>query len=233
MSKQSSKVTKGRSSKKLNPTVTVALIAFIGTLATALFSSPVIIAWLQRTPAPPAQTSPPSTTPALSVQTNPPSTTPTISSEIPTPSSTASVSVVSGGDEGCLAQFLLQNNIDPTKRQINIEVGAHNQYYNLSNQDISGQSFIGPFGIKLTQYGKMIAALSFLYFPESNLFKITSLVDANCKDVAEYSNTTQGGDRNALNSYEDLKIQLAEGTFVLSPISYGTGYFYFDFTESE
>jgi len=233
MSKQSSKVTKGRSSKKLNPTVTVALIALIGTLATALFSSPVIIAWLQRTPAPPAQTSPPSTTPALSVQTNPPSTTPTISSEIPTPSSTASVSVVSGGDEGCLAQFLLQNNIDPTKRQINIEVGAHNQYYHLSNQDISGQSFIGPFGIKLTQYGKMIAALSFLYFPESNLFKITSLVDANCKDVAEYSNTTQGGDRNALNSYEDLKIQLAEGTFVLSPISYGTGYFYFDFTESE
>jgi hypothetical protein len=233
MPKQSSKRVTKIPSKKLNPTITVALIALVGTLLTALFSSPVIIAWLQRTPAPPAQTSPPSTTPALSVQTNPPSTTPIISGEIPTPSSTASVSVVSGGDEGCLAQFLLQNNIDPTKRQINIEVGAHNQYYNLSNQDISGQSFIGPFGIKLTQYGKMIAALSFLYFPESNLFKITSLVDANCKDVAEYSNTTQGGDRNALNSYEDLKIQLAEGTFLFSPISYGTGYFYFDFTESE
>jgi len=233
MPKQSSKVSKDRSSKKLDPTITVALIALAGTLAAALFSSPVIIAWLQRTPAPPAQTSPPSTTPALSVQTNLPSTTPTISNETPEPSSTSFVSVATGGDEGCLAQFFSQNNIDPTKRQINIEVGAHNQIYYLSNQDLSSQSVIGPFGIKLTQYGKMIAALSFLYFPESGLFKITSLVDANCKDVAEYSNTTQGGDRNALNYSDDLKIQLAEGTFVLSPISYGTGYFAFDFTESK
>ena len=176
---------------------------------------------------------PTSIEPALSIQTNPPSTTSTISNETPKPSSTSFVSVAPGDDEGCLAQFLLQNNIDPTKRQINIEVGTRGQQYNLPNEDLSSQSVIGPFGVKLTQYGKMVAALSFLYFPESGLFKITSLVDANCKDVAEYSNTAQGGDRNALNYSDDLKIQLAEGTFVLSPISYGTGYFYFSFTESK
>jgi len=233
MPKQSSKVLKDRSSKKLDPTITVALIALAGTLAAALFSSPVIIAWIQRTPAPSVQTNPPSTTPALSIQTNPPSTTPTISNEIPTPSSTSSASVASGSDEDCLTQFLSQNNIDPTKRQIDIEVGAESQRYYFSTQDLTNQNIIGPFGIQLTQNGRMIAALSMLIFPESGLLKITSFVDSNCQNVTEYSNTTQGGDPNVIGNFSDaLKIQLAEGTFILSPY-FNKVYLSFDFKESK
>jgi len=233
MPKQSSKVSKDRSSKKLNPAITVALIALVGTLVTALFSSPVIIAWLQKTPAPSVQTNSPSTTPALSVQTNPPSATSTISNETPKPSSTSFVSVAIGGDEGCLAQFLSQNNIDPTKRQIDIEVGAESQRYYFSNQDLTNQNIIGPFGIQLTQYGRMIAAFSILIFPESGFLKITSFVDSNCQNVTEYSNTTQGGDPNVIVNFSDaLKIQLAEGTFILSPY-FNKVYLSFDFTESK
>jgi len=231
MPKRSSKITKDRSSKKLDPAITVALIALVGTLVTALFSSPVIIAWLQRTPAPPAQINPTSTVSVFSVQTNTPLVIPTISNETPTSSFTATASVVPGGDEGCLAQFLLQNNIDPTKRQIDIEVGAESQRYYFSNQELTNQNIIGPFGIQLTQYGRMIAALSMLIFPESGLLKITAFVDSNCQNVAEYSNTTQGGDPNVLVNFRDaLKIQLAEGTFILSPY-FNTSYLSFDFTE--
>jgi hypothetical protein len=43
MPKQSSKETKDRSPKKLDTTIIVALIALVGTLVTALFSSPVIV----------------------------------------------------------------------------------------------------------------------------------------------------------------------------------------------
>jgi len=233
MPRQSSKVTKDRSSKKLDPAITVALIALVGTLVTALFSSPVIIAWLQRTPAPPAQINPTSTVSVFSVQTNTPLVIPTISNETPTSSFTATASVVPGGDDGCLTQYFSQNNIEPA-RQISIELGAYHQDYVISSQDLSSQTFIGPFGINLTQNGKMIAALSFLYFPSSDLFKITSLVDTNCQNVVEYSNTTQGGDRNALRNYYDaLRIQLSEGTFVLSPEFFGGNLFQFDFTKSE
>jgi len=242
MPKRSSKVTKDRSSKKLDPAITVALIALVGTLVTALFSSPVIIAWLQRTPVPSAQTSPPissvtnsspTRTPAPSAQTSAPISTVTDSSPTTKISPTASVPDTAGGTADCLAQFFSQNNIEPA-RQINIEAGAYHQDYVISSQDLSSPTFIGPFGINLTQNGKMIAALSFLYFPSSDLFKITSLVDTNCQDVVEYSNTTQGGDRNALRNYYDaLRIQLSEGTFVLSPEFFGGNLFQFDFTKSE
>ena len=196
MPKQSSKETKGRSSRKLDTTIIVALIALFGTLATALFSSPVIIAWIQRTPAPPAQTNP---TSSSSVDSNGAVNT----------SLTPLASVVTSGDEKCLTQYFAD--IDSAKLK-SIEVGAQ-QSVRLSSDELASKEFLGPFGIKLTQNGKMIGAFTILFFPDSKLFKLTSIVDSNCQPILGYSNTSNSGDPNAIRNFNKLLFQLAEAQF--------------------
>ena len=196
MPKQSSKETKGRSSRKLDTTIIVALIALVGTLATALFSSPVIIAWIQRTPAPPAQTNPPSSSSVDSSGTVETSLTPLSS-------------VVTSSDESCLKQYFAD--IDSAKLE-SIEVGA-DKYVYLSSDELASKEFLGPFGIKLTQNGKMIGAFTIIFFPDSKLFKLTSIVDSNCQPILGYSNTSNSGDPNAIRNFSHLLFQLAEARF--------------------
>jgi hypothetical protein len=198
------------SSRKVETSIIVALIALIGTVVTALFNSPVLLEWIRNKPTPTA----------LSAQTQPPSSS---SSSVPA----ASVPTLSGGDADCLQQYFAD--IDPI-RQISVEVGVTAQDYYLSSQNGSNQNFIGPFGIRLTQSGKMIAALSFLFFTDNHLFKITSLVDSTCQAVAEYSNTS-GGDRNAIQNSGFLKMQLSEGSFSLNFQFSGTDFFRFNFQQ--
>jgi hypothetical protein len=215
MPKQSSKVSKDRSSKKLDPAITVALIALVGTLAAALFSSPVLLALIQRTPVPPTQTSPPS---SLSVDS---------SGSVPT-SLTPLISVETSGDEKCLTQYLAD--IDPAKL-VSIEVGAYNQTVYLSSDELASKQFVGPFGVKLTQNGKFIGAFSFLFFPDSELFKLTSMVDSNCQPVSEYSNNTNSGDPNAIENYGNLLFQLTEARFDMDFQFNGTDYIWLSFRQ--
>ncbi|MCX6059807.1 MAG: hypothetical protein NTW69_16855 [Chloroflexi bacterium] len=196
MPKQSSKETKGGSSRKLDTTIIVALIALVGTLATALFSSPVIIAWIQRTPAPPAQTNPPSSSSVDSSGTVETSLTPLSS-------------VVTSSDESCLKQYFAD--IDSAKLG-SIEVGA-DKYVYLSSDEFASKEFLGPFGIKLTQNGKMIGAFTIIFFPDTKLFKLTSIVDSNCQPILGYSNTSNSGDPNAIRNFSHLLFQLAEARF--------------------
>jgi len=215
MPKQSSKRVRNSSSKKLDSAVIVALIALVGTLATVLFSSPVIIAWIQRTPASPTQT-------------NQASSLPTDSSETSRLPPVSSAPVASGGNEGCLTQFFAD--IDSAK-QITIEVGAYAQDFYLLSEELASNDFVGPMGIKFTQNGKMIAALSFLFFPDSELFKITSIVDSKCQPISEYSNTSSSGDPNAVENSDNLQFRLPEGTFVLGFQFSGIDFIRFDFRQ--
>lgn len=213
MPKQSSKETKGRSSRKLDTTIIVALIALVGTLATALFSSPVVIAWIQRTPEPPAQTSPPSSSsidPSGTVET----------------SLTPLVSVVTSGDEKCLTLYFTDIG---SAKLVPIEVGSIYQSVSLSNEDLS-KEFVGPFGIKLTQNGKMIGAFTFLLFRENDLVKLTSIVDSNCQKISEYSSTSNSGDPNAIVGVGDLLFQLAEARFDMK-FHHGSDYIALSFTQ--
>ena len=106
---------------------------------------------------------------------------------------------------------------------MSIEVGTTNQDYYILSQDLKNKDFHGPIGIRLTQNGKMIAALSFLFFSDSQLFKITSMVDSKCQAVVDYSNWSRGGDRNALQDSDTLEIVLAEGSFSMRFTFYGPG----------
>jgi hypothetical protein len=212
MPKQSSKETKDRSPKKLDTTIIVALIALVGTLVTALFSSPVIVAWIQRTP------------PTPPAQTNPTSSSSVDSSGTVNTSLTPLASIVTSGDEECLTQYFAD--IDSAKLK-SIEIGA-TQRVPLSSDELASKEFLGPFGIKLTQNGKMIGALTFLYFPQSQLFKLTSIVDSNCQPISEseYSNTSNSGDPNAIRNYYHLLFQLADAGFDLEFVLQGTDFWF-------
>ncbi len=210
MSKQPSpKNVKRPSSKKLDTTIIVALIALIGTIATALFNSPVILEWIRNKP----------TTTAASSQVQPPS-----NSSNPLPAAT--IPSQPGGDAGCLTQHFAD--IEPT-RQMSIEVGAELQDYRILSEDLAKKDFIGPIGIRLTQNAQMIAALSFVFFNDSHLFKITSVVDSNCQAVAQYSNVERGGDHNAIQDSDTLRMDLTQGSFSLRFIFWGPADFRFNF----
>lgn len=212
MSKQPSpKAVKKPASRKVDTTIIVALIALVGTIATALFNSPVILEWIRNKPA--------QTTVSPQIQAPNNSSNPIPFASAPPPS---------GGGADCLPQSF--TDIEPS-RQISIEVGASNQDYSILSQDLSKKDFIGPIGIRLTQNAKMIGALSFLFFNDSHIFKITSFVDSNCQAVANYSNVERGGDHNSLQDSETLKIELAQGSFSLRFIFWGPADFRFNFQQ--
>lgn len=131
-------------------------------------------------------------------------------------------------DAACLTQFFAD--ITPAN-QITIEVGVNAQDHYFSSQALANPDMIGPLGIRLTQNGNMIGALTFLFFPTSRLFKLTSLVDAHCQAVTEYSNFSRGGDPNALHDWDTLKLQVREGAFSLNFCFCGTDYFRFNFQQ--
>lgn len=194
-------------SRKVDTTIIVALIALIGTLGTALFNSPVILEWIRNKPAPTSSSQ------ALL---------PTNSSEsLPAPSLTE-------GNGDCLTQFFADIDL---ARQISIEVGVIDQAYPILSEDLSKKDFIGPIGIKLTQNGRMIAALSFVFFNDSHLFKITSIVDSTCQAITKYSNVDRGGDRNAIQDSDTLKVELIQGSYSLRFIYYGPSDFRFNFQQ--
>ena len=187
-------------SRKVDTTIIVALIALIGTLGTALFNSPVFLEWIRNKLAP--ATSP--------VQVRPTSNSP---NQMPV----ASIPLLSGGNADCLTEYFAD--IERT-RQIKIEVGELNHDYYILREDLTNKEFIGPLGIQLTQNAKMIAALSFIFFPDSHLFKISSFIDSSCQAISEYSDG-RGGDPNTLQDSDTLTFDLAEGSFTLRFVSYG------------
>ena len=194
-------------SKKVDTTIIVAVIALIGTLGTALFNSPVILERIRNKPAP-----------TSSSQAQPPTNS---SESLPT-------SALTEGDGDCLTQYFAD--IDLT-RQISIEVGVTDQDYPILREDLSKKDFIGPIGIKLTQNAKMIAALSFVFFNDSHMFKITSIVDSNCQAITKYSNVDRGGDHNAIQDSDTLKVELIQGSYSLRFIYYGPSDFHFNFQQ--
>lgn len=146
---------------------------------------------------------------------------PNIAPSIPPP---ASVSPLSRSSADCLQQYFAD--MDAT-RQMSIEVGDSAHDYYLSSENNSDQNLVGPFGIQLTQNGNMIGALTFLFFTDSHLFKITSVVDSNCQAVTNYSNATSAGDPNAIQNSETLNIQFAKDMFSLNFQFSGTDFFRF------
>jgi hypothetical protein len=67
----------------------------------------------------------------------------------------------------------------------------------------------GTVGIRLDALGSPIGALRFQFFPGSgDVFKIETVVDAQCRETQEFSNVSRASDKRTLQNYDTLRIQL-------------------------
>ena len=73
-----------------------------------------------------------------------------------------------------------------------------------------------PFGLLLTDGGEPVGAITFRFFPASEVFKVQSLVDADCHARQVSSLQPGQGPLDALPNYRDVRIDLMGTTYVLN-----------------
>jgi hypothetical protein len=86
-----------------------------------------------------------------------------------------------------------------------------------SDQDVIGphQSKAEPFVLVLTEGGATIAELRLRFFPENELFRVESAVDAECEELGGLSNLDRGGEPRVLQNFDTLGIRTATGDYAL------------------
>ncbi|MFC1976336.1 hypothetical protein ACFLXQ_08045 [Chloroflexota bacterium] len=114
-------------------------------------------------------------------------------------------------ESSCVDQYLADIGED---KQISLEEGVRAGDLFISTQELTNNNQSGLLGVRLTQNGEIIAALKFIFFPENTLFKITSVIGADCQEVEEYSNASRPAG-NALENWDVLEIQLPQGLFTV------------------
>jgi len=104
----------------------------------------------------------------------------------------------------------------PGDRRAPVEAGT-------TNFDVIGatQPKAGTIGITFTAGGRPIGAIRFAYFPDNRLFKIESVVDAQCSPVDDYENVA-GGDKQALNDSGTVRLPLGGGFYDFTTIAWGS-----------
>lgn len=116
--------------------------------------------------------------------------------------------VSSSGETACLRRYL--DGIRPD-RIATVEAGT-------LDLDViaADQTKAGTIGLRLTNNNRSIGATRFAFFPTSEIFKIEAIVDERCERIEEYSNTSRGGDKNVLQNYDTLRINLGGAHYDLS-----------------
>ena len=108
-------------------------------------------------------------------------------------------------------------------RMATVETGAQDQVV-IS----AGQSKSEPFGLLLTRNRQVVGGMVVNFFVESELFKITNVVDAQCSQISSYENVTSGGDQNTLRNWEELELRTSGLLFNLH-FDYSSGEIKFNF----
>ncbi len=174
--------------------ITVALIGLVGTIAVA------VIALLgNKTPEKPAEN--------IETTSSQNADAPTINDPF-TITPQAQIEANPDSIEGCVGEYFA--NVAP-ENQNSMEVGLK-IYMPIKSQ--SGNTF-GPFGVQLTENGRFIGAIQFLVFTDSASFKITSVVDSNCTQIADYGNYDVPLKQAAIDNWGNLGFQLTSGKYRL------------------
>lgn len=67
----------------------------------------------------------------------------------------------------------------------------------------------GTVGIRLDSLGNPVGALRFQFFARSgDVFKLETVVDAQCRETQEFSNVDRASDKRTLQNFDTLRIQL-------------------------
>ncbi len=136
---------------------------------------------------------PPTRSPYPDVTANPLSPNPTI------PLSSLSKS------SKCLQQSLQDI---PPDRIVTIESGK--QDAQIIRPD---QSKDQPIAIRLTDNGSLVGMIKFQFYSSSQIFKIQSVIDAQCRPVEDYRNTSRDGDKHVLQNWDEWKIRLGDSAY--------------------
>lgn len=124
-------------------------------------------------------------------------------------SPSGSAAATPSGEDVCFEHFFSDV---PADRVKDIEVGT------------GLRPLIGPsqpkdaiVALKFTEFNRPIGATKFSLFPENSIFKIASVIDANCQEIEELSNTS-GGDKRVLNDGDSLQVRFGGHDYVLQLI---------------
>ncbi len=116
--------------------------------------------------------------------------------------------------EGCFGAYFAAI---PDDRLASLETGAQDQV--VIN---ASQTKAEPFAILLTRDRQVVGGMIVNFFLESELFKLSSVVNAECVVVTTYEND-YGDDPKTLGNWTDLELQLSDLRYV----------FNFDFSSGE
>jgi hypothetical protein len=114
--------------------------------------------------------------------------------------------------ESCLDQFFADIEAE---RRIAIEVGERARDFVVASQDRTSAELSDPYGITLTRNGETVAALRFRFRAEGVLFKISSVVDADCQAISGYHNGSRPSSGDTLQDNNRLDIPLDDSTLSL------------------
>jgi hypothetical protein len=98
----------------------------------------------------------------------------------------------------------------PPERVANVESGAHDQIV-----VASAASKTQPFGLRFTDGGDTVGAITARYFPASGVFKIQSLVDADCHAAQAVGLVPGEGRLDAIPNWNNVRIDFLGHSYVL------------------
>jgi len=131
-------------------------------------------------------------------------------SGIPTAAPSAIVSLT----DDCFAQYVSDIAADRVKT---IEMGTVDFQVIAPNQPKDG-----VIGIKFTELNQAVAGMRFFFIPGSNVFKIETVVDAQCQAMENYANASRGGDKRVLQNWDSLQMRLGDQIYTVS-LAYDSG----------
>ena len=135
------------------------------------------------------------------------------SSASSSPSIQPTTSSSSPESSSCLQQFFQGI---PRDRVATIESGA--QAVNVIHSD---QPSDQPVAFLLEDNGTPVSAIKFRFYPSNQLFKIQSVVDAQCHPVEDYRNASRDGDKHLLQNWDSWKLQLGTSAYTIG-FGYGS-----------
>ncbi|NIR52379.1 hypothetical protein GWO43_27455 [candidate division KSB1 bacterium] len=108
---------------------------------------------------------------------------------------------------GCFDAYL---DTIPSERIQTLESGT-------ADFDIIGpqQSKDEKIAIIFSELNRPIGAIKFSFILNNKIFKIESIVDAQCGPIENYSNTSRGGDKHVLQNWDTVEMQIGDSRYEL------------------
>jgi hypothetical protein len=79
-----------------------------------------------------------------------------------------------------------------------------------------------PMAVVIEDRRRAVGAIAFEFFAGSDVFKIDRVVDADCRPVEAYRNSSRGGDKSVLQNWDSVETTLGGATYSLR-VGYADG----------